>query len=79
MCAVGVVMVHRMGAEPLVETAMGALDQQVVVEAAEHGGEGVWVSQGPGAVLILGAQPVGEARGPVGQQALEEAVLGAVF
>jgi hypothetical protein len=49
------------------------------VEAAEHGGEGVWVSQSPGAVLILGAQPVGEARGPIGQQALEEAVPGAAL
>ncbi len=30
-------------------------------------------------MLILGAQPIGEARRPVGQQALEEAVLGAVY
>ena len=62
---------HGVGAEAFVEGAVGAFDQQVVIDGAEDGGEAERVLEVPGGIRVGGAQAVGGAGG--GQGDFEEA------
>ena len=70
-------MRHHMRPELLVELPVRALDEQMIVERAEDGAEGIGVDQRPAAAGIRRAQPIEEAAGAARDQRLEEIRAGA--
>ena len=67
-------MGHGMGAEPLIEPAVRALDQQMVVHLAEHRAEGIGVAELPDAAGIAGPQAIALVPAAAGDQPFEEPV-----
>ncbi len=65
-------------AEPLVELAMIARDEQIVVHRPEEGDKGVRVGDAPGARPAFGREPVGRARVERRQPLEESGVVNAV-
>ena len=65
----------HMGADPAVELAMGALDEQVVVDIAENSAVGVGVVENPLSPGIPRLEPIAEALAPRRQKPFEKAVL----
>ena len=65
-------MAGELRAEALVELAVRALDQQVLVQRAQHRAEGVGVVADLDAVGARELQPVGGALALIGRERLEE-------
>ena len=72
MHAVDAFVDDQVRAEPVVEPDVRALDQQIVVDRAEHRAEGVGIVDRPAAALVARPQQVADARG---QDAFEEATV----
>ena len=75
--ALDALMRRQLGAEPLVELAVCALQQQIIVDRPERGAEGIGVIDDLDAADAGDFQPVGGAGARPGDQALEEIALAA--
>ncbi len=67
-------MGHGMGPQPLIEQAVGTLDQQMIVHLAEHRAEGIGIAELPDAAGIAGPQAIALVTAATRDQPLEEPV-----
>ncbi len=73
MHAVDVLMAHGMSAQPLVETQVRALDQQVVVHLPQHRREPIGIIEAPFAAGVARMESISRQGLAAGYQAFEQA------
>ena len=66
MDAIDALVTHGMRAKALEQAAVGAFQQQMVVERAKDRSEGVGVEEAPGGMGVFGAQAIQGRAGRVG-------------